>query len=58
MKIITSFEYPPIPNRNYDWSAVSDNYDGEPESPVGWGSTEQEAINSLKIQLEEMENTK
>ncbi len=51
MKIITEHIYPPIPNRNYDWSAVTDSYDeGE---PIGYGKTEQEAIEDLKQQLEE-----
>ena len=27
-KIITSFDYPPIPIRHCDWSAVFDDYDG------------------------------
>lgn len=46
-KIVTSFDYPPIPDRRFDWSAIDDNtYDGE-GCPVGRGATEQEAINDL-----------
>jgi hypothetical protein len=45
MKIITEFIYPPIPIRRYDWSAVREGYDEGDH--VGWGATEQEAINEL-----------
>lgn len=63
MKIATSFDYPPIPIRTLDWSAIdSDTYDasyeGEDEtghhwksSPIGHGSTEAEAIADLLEQL-------
>ena len=50
MKIVTHHVYPPIPMRQFDWSAVTDDY--EPEHPIGWGSTEAEAIADLKEQLE------
>lgn len=48
-KIITSFDYPPIPFRGCDWSAVFDGYDGSEDSgePIGRGSTEKEAIHDL-----------
>ncbi len=48
-------DFPPIPDRRFDWRAVTDNYDGAPDShcPVGYGRTEQEAIDDLKQQLEE-----
>jgi len=58
--LCTSFVYPPIPIRNYDWSAIDANtyevsYEGEDETgslytvggASGNGSTEQEAIDSL-----------
>lgn len=54
MKIRTHFEYLPIPDRRFDWSAVDDDtYDGAEDShcPIGHGATEQEAINDLKEQL-------
>ena len=55
MRIKTEYVYPPIPDRNHDWSAIDDNtYDG-PGSPMGWGRTEQEAIDDLLRQLEERE---
>lgn len=53
-KIVTSFVYPPIPIRKFDWCAHDEGYDpGEPDgetgqyhggSPIGWGRTEAEAI--------------
>lgn len=53
-KIITSFDYPPIPFRGYDWSAVFDGYDGSEDSlePLGRGATEKEAIQALIEQVE------
>lgn len=55
MKIRTDFIYPPIPVRDFDWSAVDGNtYDGaEDAGPqcIGYGRTEQEAIADLLEQL-------
>lgn len=51
MKIRTDYIYPPIPIRSNDWTAVdSDTYDGADDSncPIGFGATEQEAIDDLK----------
>lgn len=56
MKIRTSHDYPPIPTRDADWSAVTDDYDWAPDAkdcPVGRGRTEQDAINDLVEQLVE-----
>ena len=44
-KIITNFEYPPIPLRCCDWSAVREGY--EQGDPIGVGATELEAIQDL-----------
>jgi hypothetical protein len=44
-KIITSYDYPPIPIRDYDWSAIREEY--EPGDLIGTGRTEQDAINDL-----------
>lgn len=49
LKILTEYVHPPIPVRNCDWSAVTDNY--EPGHPIGWGATKQEAIDDLLDQL-------
>lgn len=51
MTIRTDYWRKPIPTDRYDWSAVTDDY--EPGCPVGWGSTEADAIADLKAQLEE-----
>jgi hypothetical protein len=60
VKIHTNFDYPPIPVRDMDWSAVTDNYDCDCDqdgffstSPSGHGKTEQEAIADLLAQLED-----
>jgi len=52
-KIITENEYPPIPDRNYDWVAYRENSDED--GPQGRGKTEQEAINDL-IEQEKWQN--
>ena len=43
--IITHFEYPPIPIRDFDWSAVRDGYDAG--DLIGRGKTEADAIADL-----------
>ena len=51
-KIITRYWAKPIPDRSFDWSAVTEDYDlGH---PIGYGRTEAEGINDLILQLEEM----
>ena len=53
-RIRVSFEYPPIPVRSFDWSAIDDNtYDGADDSncPIGRGETREEAINDLLSQI-------
>lgn len=51
MRIVTQYAPPPIPDRNYDWSAVDDeSYDG-PDSPIGRGATKEAAIADLMEQL-------
>jgi hypothetical protein len=56
VRIRTNHDYPPIPVRQFDWSAIDDDtYDGADDSscPVGHGATEQEAIDDLLEQIEE-----
>lgn len=53
MKIITDYWAKPIPTDQYDWSAVTDNY--EPGCPIGYGKTEEQAIANLREQLEDSE---
>lgn len=46
--VTTSHDYPPIPMRGADWSAVvSETYDPENNCPVGYGKTEGDAILDL-----------
>jgi hypothetical protein len=45
-KIETQYQPTPMPNRNFDWMATWDNYDGM-GSPIGFGATEREAIAEL-----------
>lgn len=52
-RIVTHNVYPPIPIRQFDWSATLDGYDEG--DPIGWGATEAEAIADLREQLAEME---
>jgi hypothetical protein len=44
-------EYPPIPQRHHDWSAIFDDlYDGAPDAGPqlqGWGPTPQAALIDL-----------
>lgn len=61
MKIITSFDFPPIPISDFDWSAVTDNYDCDCDQdgffsthPIGHGRTEEAAIADLKEKLSEL----
>ena len=48
MEIVTKHIYPPIPVRQYDWEATYDNY--EAGDLIGYGTTEEEAIDDLKKQ--------
>jgi hypothetical protein len=48
-KVKTTYDPPPIPPRQFDWSAVTDDY--EEGHPIGFGRTEQEAIADLQEQL-------
>lgn len=52
--IRTSYIYPPIPSRNFDWCAWIDGH--EESGQVGYGPTEAAAVMNLKEQLDEEEN--
>lgn len=63
-KIITSFDYPPIPDRSFDWSAVLSDYDGgdidydtPSRDPIGRGPTETAAVADLLDQLRDLEES-
>ena len=51
MKIVTNYNPPPIPNRNFDWCAWSDGL--LDEGPIGFGATEREAVEELFDKLED-----
>ena len=44
-KIITNHWAKPIPDRQFDWSAMED---GGNEMLCGWGQTEEDAVEDLK----------
>lgn len=48
------FIRPPIPVRDFDYAAMEDDY--EPGRPIGYGRTQQAAIDDLNAQLREMED--
>ena len=53
MKIVTHYDPKPIPDRRFDWTAYDgDTYDG-PGRPVGYGTTERDAIDDLVAQIED-----
>lgn len=57
-QIVTHYWPTPIPDRRFDWSAVTVNYEGgdgydERPSPIGHGRTEADAIDDLIIQIRE-----
>lgn len=47
-KIIITNDYPPIPIRKYDWSAIREGYDDG--NLIGYGKTKQDAIDDLMEQ--------
>jgi hypothetical protein len=55
-KIIVSFNVHSL-HRSWDWCAVTDDYDGQEDDPIGYGSTPREAVDILMEQLEDR-NTK
>lgn len=54
-RIIATYDPPPIPIRNHDWSATLDGYDAG--DPIGWGRTREEAVADLEEQLAEQAST-
>lgn len=54
-EIVTSFQNPPIPTRDYDWAAYTTDYEGG--DPIGYGPTESAAIEDLLDQLDYAEST-
>lgn len=52
--VVTNFVYPPIPVRNWDWSATDEGYD--PPYPIGYGPNEFKAVLDFYNQYEMMFN--
>jgi hypothetical protein len=52
-RIRTEHVFPPIPLRQFDWSAVLDDYD--PGCPIGQGPTEEAAVADLLDQISDAE---
>lgn len=50
-RIKTSHEYPPIPDRQFDWLAYRE---GDEEGAQGYGPTEQLAIDALLLAENEL----
>jgi hypothetical protein len=46
MNTVTTFVNPPIPVRDFDWSATLEGYEGG--DPIAYGRTEQAAIYALQ----------
>ena len=46
-KVVTTYVYPPIPTRRFDWSAHYEGEEGE-HMDQGWGQSKGEAITDLK----------
>jgi hypothetical protein len=55
-KIIVSFNIHSL-HRSWDWCAVTDDYDGQEDDPIGYGATPGEAVGILMEQLQDR-NTK
>ena len=53
-KIIVSFNAS-SPHKSWDWCAVTDDYDGQEDDPIGYGTTALEAIEILMEQLNDRE---
>ena len=46
----THYDPKPIPARQFDWCATTDDY--EPGAPIGYGATEADAVRELEIEIE------
>ena len=48
-EVEVSFQYPPIPDRRFDYLA---QFKGQEEGPQGWGKTREEAVADLFNEVE------
>ena len=53
IRVRTHYEHPPIPLRDMDWTAIDDRTFDGPGCVIGYGATEQEAIDDLVEQLDD-----
>jgi hypothetical protein len=58
MKILTTYDPKPIPDRQFDWSAIDEEtYDGAEDSKtrfeIGYGKTERSAVEDLLDRIDE-----
>lgn len=51
LPIISTYDPPPIPMREFDWHSVRDGW--EPGAPEGYGRTRQEAEAALLVDEED-----
>lgn len=51
MYVHTEFVFPPTQDRRFDWEAIDDE-DHEPDRPIGYGETEEDAILDLMQQIQ------
>lgn len=55
-RIVTDYEYPPIPDRSHDWRATFEWFCGDDYQPTGWGETEAEAVLDLMNEAADFED--
>ena len=54
LNIRVVYIYPPIPSRDFDYAVYDDNtYEGDPSQVVGYGATEEAAIQDFLTRMEE-----
>lgn len=49
--IVVDYIHPPIPNRNFDYTAYFDGY--EPGDAIGYGPTAEDAVRDLLVSCDE-----
>lgn len=54
-QIVTWHEYPPIPDRRWDWGAHGDSYEPGSELAVGWGPTKEAAVKDYLTEVDDAE---
>jgi len=52
---MTTYIYPPIPDRNYDWRAYLDEFEDQENMYEAYGSTQELAVSRLYEVIEDNE---